>query len=113
MGIENMAYAPAGTYTAPAPVIETVAPTPAVTSATPAPVIEHVATPAVSSAMGPSVSDVFEDGRSPASAVPDQPGDPARRDFADTVLRQGYCRADYDTATGPSASNCAEDGGSP
>merc|ERR1712136_674381 len=83
--IENMAYAPAVTHTAPAPMIEIVAPTPAVTSATPAPVIEHVATPAVSSAIGPSVSDVFEAGRSPASAVPDQPGDPARRDFADTV----------------------------
>jgi len=112
--IETMAYAPAVTYTAPAPVIETVAPTPAVTSATPAPVIEHVATPAVSSAMGPSVSDVFEDGRSPASAVPDQPGDPARRDFADTVLRQGYCRhAGSDTTTGPSDSDCGKDGGSP
>ena len=65
---------------------------------------------------GPSASNCAEDGGSPADAVhrqPDSPGDQARRDSADTIHRQGYCRAYYDTATGPSASNCAEDGGSP
>ena len=43
----------------------------------------------------------------------EKPGDQACRDFADTVHRPGCCRAYYDTATGPLASNCAEDGGSP
>ena len=42
-----------------------------------------------------------------------QPGDQACRDSADTVHRPDCCRAYYGTATGPSVSNCAEDGGSP
>ena len=63
---------------------------------------------------GTSVSDCAADRESPASAVPDQPGDQARRDFADTVLRQGYCRhAGGDTTTGPSDSDLFEDCGSP
>ena len=38
--------------------------------------------------------------------------DQARRDSADTVHRQGCCRASCDTATGPSVSDCAKEGGS-
>ena len=43
----------------------------------------------------------------------DQPGDQACRLPADTVHRQCCCRAYCDTATGPSVSDCAKDGGSP
>ena len=43
----------------------------------------------------------------------DRPGDQACRIPADTVHRQGCCRAYCDTATGPSVSDCGEGGGSP
>ena len=43
----------------------------------------------------------------------DQPGDQACRVSADTVHRQGCCRAYCDTATGPSVSDCGEGGGRP
>ena len=79
--------------------------------------------------IGPSVSDVFEDCGSPADAVGqsggcagdhagasepvDQPGDQACRDPADSIHRRG-CRCPCgDATTGPSVSDCAEDGGSP
>ena len=42
-----------------------------------------------------------------------QPSDQVCRDSADTVHRQGYCRAYYDTATDPSGSDCADDGETP
>ena len=50
--------------------------------------------------------------RSSTPPIPHQPGDQVRRDFADTVHRQGYYRASCDTATGPSASNFCENSGS-
>ena len=71
-------------------------------------------------ATGPSASNCAEDGGSTADAVHrqicaagDQPGDQTCRDSTDQVHQQGYRRACCDTATGPSASNCCEDSGSP
>ena len=69
---------------------------------------------------GPSVSDCAKDGGSPAGAVhrqfcgrpfdqPDQPGDRASRDFADTVYQPRCRRACCDTATGPSDTDGFED----
>ena len=40
----------------------------------------------------------------------DRPGDKACRLPADTIHRQGYCRAYCETATDPSDSGCAKDG---
>ena len=75
-------------------------------------------------ATSPSVSDCAKDGGSPAGAVhrpscgrpfdqPDQPGDQARRDFADTVHQPCCRRACCDTATGPSDTIGFEDCESP
>ena len=68
---------------------------------------------------GPSVSDCAEEGVSPAGAVhrqsahacdqADQPGDQACQDCADSIYR----RPCGDATTGPSVSDCAEDGVSP
>ena len=75
-------------------------------------------------AAGPSVSDCAKDRGSSAGAVhrqfcgrpfdqPDQPGDQARRDFADTVHQPCCRRACCDTATGPSDTDGFEDCESP